>query len=181
MNAAANIDIRIQRLEQLYQTLDPSPFREKTLDLEFQTYLLDCASEFAAGTPLQLTVQAAADMSEQGTVLQQALHAHFDYLLAQQRRRSKARSRRHRALVLIGLAVLASTLVLRQLLTHWPGPLVNMLTEGLLILGWVALWRPLEVLLFDSASAREQARMLQALAQIKVVWRAQSQASRFHA
>lgn len=37
------IDIRIQRITQLYDSLDPSPLHEKTLSRAVENYIVDCA------------------------------------------------------------------------------------------------------------------------------------------
>ena len=49
-----------------------------------------------------------------------------------------------------GLAVLGTTLLVRALLGN-PGnsQVLTAISEGLLIVGWVAMWRPIEVLLFE--------------------------------
>jgi hypothetical protein len=66
--------------------------------------------------------------------------------------------------------VLAVSLLLRQMLADWHGPLSEVLIEGLLVLGWVALWRPIEVLLFERQEARQKRLLLATLARIEVVW-----------
>ena len=40
--------------------------------------------------------------------------------------------------------------------------------EGLLILGWVAMWRPLEILLFERLENHQQSALLHRLAQVPV-------------
>jgi len=50
----------------------------------------------------------------------------------------------------VGLTVLVVFLTLAELTSSLPtGPLREVLREGLVITGWVAMWRPLEVLLYD--------------------------------
>ena len=51
--------------------------------------------------------------------------------------------------LLIGLAFLVACLTLRQLLVGLDDSGTTILSEGLLILGWVAMWRPVEVFLYD--------------------------------
>ena len=43
------IDIRIQRITQLYDALDPSPLHEKTLSRAVENYIVDCAGEYGLG------------------------------------------------------------------------------------------------------------------------------------
>ena len=47
-------------------------------------------------------------------------------------------------------------------------PVGEVLSEGLLILAWVALWRPIETIGFDSWEHRQERGILQRLAAIPV-------------
>lgn len=51
--------------------------------------------------------------------------------------------------LMIGLGFLVTCLSLRQLLAASVEPFMTILSEGLLILGWVAMWRPVEIFLYD--------------------------------
>lgn len=166
----ADIDIRVQRIEQLFDSLDPSPFREKSLDVDFEAYLRDCAGEHAPGVRLRLRIHAPPDLIARRTDIESAIHAHFHFLLVQVERRHRASQRRYRSVVVIGFAVLSASLLLRQLLADWHGPLSEVLVEGLLVLGWVALWRPIEVLLFERQEAQQKRQVLATLARIEVIW-----------
>ena len=54
------------------------------------------------------------------------------------------------------------------LVEGWRAPAGEIFAEGLLILAWVALWRPAEVALFDQWESREQLLLLRKLAQVPV-------------
>lgn len=174
MGPARDIEIRVQRLEQLFDSLDPSPFRQKSLDRDFESYLRECADELGAGAELRLLVHAPAAMAVHAADIEEAIHGHFRFALAQADRRARGRRRRYRGVVLIGFVVLAASLLLRQVLGGWQGSLGEVFTEGLLVLGWVALWRPIEVLLFDRHEAREERAMLLQLASVPLVWHHES-------
>lgn len=165
------IDIRIQRLDQLFDSLDPSPFREKALDREFEAYLRDCAGEHGSTAPLALHIHAPVELRAHAADIEEAIHGQFRFMLEQADRRARGRRRRYRGVVIAGFVVLAASLLLRQAVGQWQGSLGDILTEGLLVLGWVALWRPIEALLFDRHEAREERAMLQRLATIPIEWR----------
>jgi len=58
--------------------------------------------------------------------------------------------RRGQMILGVGITVLVVFLTLAELTVSLsPGPLREILREGLVITGWVAMWRPLEVLLYD--------------------------------
>ncbi|OYX26350.1 MAG: hypothetical protein B7Z03_14855 [Hydrogenophilales bacterium 32-62-9] len=76
-----------------------------------------------------------------------------------------------RKLLLVGVAVLVTALLLRALLGS-PGdsPIFTAMGEGLLILGWIAMWRPVEILLFERVENHQDSTLLQRLAQIPVTF-----------
>jgi hypothetical protein len=167
----AAIEIRIQRIEQLFDSLDPSPFREKSLDRDFEAYLRDCAGEHSSGEGLHLVLHAPESLRDRAGDIESAIRAHFAFLLDLSERRARGRRRRYRGVVLVGFIVLAGSLLLRQLIEGFAGSAGEIAAEGLLVLGWVALWRPIEALLFDRHEAREERGQLQRLAAIPVTWR----------
>jgi hypothetical protein len=71
-----------------------------------------------------------------------------------------------RLALLIGLCVLGACIVARQLLlSAWPqGAASGTLGEGLMIVGWVANWRPLEIFLYDWWPILRRRRIYQRLA-----------------
>ena len=77
------------------------------------------------------------------------------------------------------LGVLAGSLGLRSLLSNVEGrALVEGLEEGLLILGWVAMWRPVEILLFEHWESHLDHAMLQRLGSIPIEFGFQPDAAR---
>lgn len=71
------------------------------------------------------------------------IHSHFQSLSTLAERRHRRRQRIfHMAALLLDFAVLAAALLLRTVVADWPGTLGEVIAEGLLILAWVALWRP---------------------------------------
>ena len=170
-DATATIDIHVQRIEQLFDALDPSPFRDKALDTEFDAYLRDCAGEHPHTSRLRLRLQAPANLVDHAADIEAAIHSHFRFVLEQAERRARVSQRRYRGVVVVGFVVLGVSLVLRRLLAGWDSPGSEVLIEGLLVLGWVALWRPIEVLLFERVDARQQRQLLRRLAEIEILWR----------
>jgi hypothetical protein len=98
-----------------------------------------------------------------------AVHAHFELAHVQCQRRYQRRMRIGRILMVAGITVLGIALLLRALLGD-PGERAMILAigEGLLILGWVAMWRPLEILLFERLENHQTSALLQRLARVPV-------------
>jgi hypothetical protein len=166
----ADIHLRLQSLEQLYDTFDPAPFPDKALDRRVEAYLVESAGEHGHAEPVTLVLHGPARIEECLGDIGDAIHAHFALASAQAERRHRRRSRIGRIAMLAGLATLGAVLVLRHWLAMAPPPLGEVLSEGLLILAWVALWRPIETIGFDSWESRIERGILRKLAKVSLRW-----------
>jgi hypothetical protein len=165
----ATIELRLRTLAQLFDSLDPSPFHERGLDRNADAYIVDWAGDFPANAPLRLQLHLSGDVQVHAQDIARAIHAHYAFELEQARRRHRRRMRGGHVALGIGLLVMLACLALRELLGDWGStPVGQGISEGLLILGWVVLWRPAEVLLFERRESYEQLRLLQRLAHIPV-------------
>ncbi|MBK8284097.1 MAG: hypothetical protein IPK97_04070 [Ahniella sp.] len=170
----ATINIRVNSLAQLFDSLDPSPFREKALDRAAEAYLIESVGEHSSTEALQVVVHAPDNVAMHLGDLGAAIHGHFRALADGARRRQRARHRQARHALFFGLGGLALGLGLRTLALQWPGPASDFLAEGFLILAWVALWRPAEVVLYDRWERREELRVLDRLSTMPVELRLNS-------
>ena len=113
--------------------------------------------------------------TETARTLPQAVNNYFAYRERQLRKDLLKLLRYGGSSLVIGLLFLVACLALRrELLTH---PLVidkAIVDEGLLILGWVAMWRPIEVLLYDWWPLARRRSLLRRLATIPVEVRART-------
>jgi hypothetical protein len=172
--SVASIEIRLRRLPQLFNSLDPSPFHERDLDQDAEDYIVESADELPLPTPLSLVVYLPAEELPlpQTLDLTLAIHNYFAYRLNENRRRLRLFFREGRVALGIGLAFLFVCVVLRQLvLAAKAGAGSEILAEGLLIVGWVAMWRPLEIFLYEWWPIRRRSRILAKLATIPVTVR----------
>ena len=53
---AEAIELRVDRIAQLFHSLDPFPFRERDLDQEAEEYIVSWARELAADQPINIVV-----------------------------------------------------------------------------------------------------------------------------
>lgn len=67
------------------------------------------------------------------------------------------------ALVFLGISVGFALLLGSQTITDIPPVMANVLSEGLFIVGWVAMWGPLDTLLFGRFPLTSENRSLEAL------------------
>ncbi len=149
LERGAMIEIRLASLHQLFNSFDPSPFHERDLDQDAEDYIVESSDEFPLQRPLTLVIHLPADQVPPDTFdLPLAIHNYFAYRLSESRRRLRFFFRDGRIALLIGLAFLFGCIALRQLaFALGPGTGPEIAAEGLLIIGWVAMWRPLEIFL----------------------------------
>jgi hypothetical protein len=169
--AVAAIEIRLSRLQQLFNSLDPSPFHEKDLDADAEEYIVGWVDEFPLPQPLKLVVHLPADQHAlaESANLQDAIHNYFSYRVGESERRRRALLREGRISFVIGLVFLFACVSLRHFaLALWPGTATQILAEGLLILGWVAMWRPLQIFLYEWWPLRHHGRVYAKLAAMPV-------------
>ncbi len=144
------IELRLSSVRRLFNSLDPSPFLERDLDDEAERYIVDTVREFPLATPLKLVVYLPADEVEaERDTLEHAIRNYFEYRHQAAGRELQQFLRQGRSSLVIGLAVLFSAVAGYRLLSPMEESLwMQILAEGMLIGGWVAMWRPIETFLY---------------------------------
>jgi hypothetical protein len=162
------IEIRLREVRQLFHHLDPAPFREKDLDPAAEAYIEDAVREIGPGRPCKLVIHLPdAELGgEAARTLPEAIAHYFAYRARQTRIEMRRLLRRGVASLVIGLLFLFACLSLRRWLTA--SGQYELVAEGLLIIGWVALWRPVEIFLYDWWPILRQRRRFDAVARIPV-------------
>ncbi len=166
------IEINLTRLAQLFNSLDPSPFHERDLDQDAEEYIVESAEEIPGQRPLALVIHLPADqVPEKGAPsLIEAIHNYFAYREAHQRRRLRLLFQDGRIALITGLVFLFSCVLLRELINSFGHSAASdILGEGLLIIGWVAMWRPLEIFLYEWVPLRRRCRTLNKLSTMPVI------------
>ena len=166
------IEVRVAELRQLFNAIDPSSFRERDLDPRAAEFIVDWSRDLPADAPLALLVhlERAIGQSDEAVVLREAIHGFFREWAASTRRKLRALFRRGRISLAIGLTCLALSIGFGDALAVYvPGSRwTEIVRESLLIGGWVAMWRPLEVFLYDWWPIRAEARLGDRLSEMPV-------------
>lgn len=151
LDGKACVDLRIRSAKQLFDGRDPSPFRERDLDEDAVDYIVGAVEEIPTKLGLRLVIWVSEDPSPElgSQTIVEAVRAHFVYELDRVRRRAREHVRRVQLALLVGLTALVVFLTLAERSLSLPAGRARILHEGLVITGWVAMWRPLELLLFD--------------------------------
>lgn len=167
----ARIELRLRELAQLFDSFDPAPFHEKDLDRDAEEFIVSWALEHPPDAPLVFRLHLPRDQQrfEPERVVVEAVHNYFAYRSGIARLDVRRTLQHGRQSLLLGLTFLVACMGLRELwrglgVGDW-GPIVD---EGLLILGWVAMWKPLELLLYDWWPVLRRKRTYDNLARMRI-------------
>jgi len=148
---AHNISLKLRDMSQLFNSMDPSPFIEKDLDDDAEEFIVSWAQEFSPDAPIKLRIYLdqwpAEDPKE---LIRTAVHNHFAHRAKITDMEFKRLLKQGRTSLFIGLLFLAGCLLLsKMLLGHEAGTWAAVARESLTIAGWVAMWRPMQIYLYD--------------------------------
>ena len=165
------IELRLRELAQLFDSFDPAPFHEKDLDRDAEEFIVSWAREYPADTPLVFRLHLPADQRrlDPERTVQDAIANYFAYRAELSGLDVRRTLQQGRGSLVVGLAFLIACLLSRSVLRSLqPHEWLRFLDEGLLILGWVAMWRPLELLLYDWWPVQRRRRTYENLARMRV-------------
>jgi len=146
------IEIKLTSVIQLFNSFDPAPFYEKEIDAEAEDYIVDTVQDFPAKTKFMIRIYLPPPLvaSEEAKKIIPAIHNHFRYRMLVTERKFRAKLRFGRVSLLIGLSFLAIALITSQLVAAMTNHLLSqLLSYSLLIIGWVAMWQPITVFLYE--------------------------------
>lgn len=166
----ASIRLQLRDLAQLFNSMDPSPFHDRDLDADAEEFILSWAREMPRHLPIDLTIHlGTTPPPDRLGEVENAVRHYFANRAEMKQREFRLLLRRGRTSLIVGLLFLAGCITLSELLrSHGHGTVATFLRESLMIGGWVAMWRPLEIYLYDWWPLREERRVLERLAQMPV-------------
>ena len=169
----AIVEIQLDKIAQLFDTLDPQPFRERDLDRDAEEFIVDWAQELPRRRQLCLRIHLPESESSRPEAheLGAAIKAYFHHRANAVRVDMKELFRFGRYSLAIGLLVLAACLVVGQLLSRTiASPEIGrFLSESLVILGWVANWQPIEIFLYQWWPLARQRNLYRRLSEAEII------------
>jgi hypothetical protein len=146
------IDLHVAELSLLFNAMDHSPPRERDLDPKVEEFIVGGARAARRDAQFALHVHVdRSDMPDQIDTVRSAVHEFFRQRSLSATRRLQQLFRVGRTSLLIGVLFLTLAVTLAGLFEAALGrsQLSALVREGILIGGWVAMWRPLEIFLYD--------------------------------
>jgi len=170
-NGPHRIEIKLRDLNQLFNTMDPSPFLEKDLDADAEEFIVNWAREFPLAEPVVLTIHVSQSdpVQRPDAQIEKAVQNYFRYRAELSFMELRRLMRDGRISLVIGLAFLALCLSIAGLLSgNEERTLRDIAREGLTIAGWVAMWRPIEIYLYDWWPVLRRSKVFEKLSTMKV-------------
>jgi hypothetical protein len=166
-----HVELSLRDIDQLFNTMDPSPFHEKDLDHDAEEFILSWAQEFHRHEPVDLIVHleklpAGHDAKK---IVEQAVHHYFAYRARMNQLEFKRLMKQGRMSLMVGLAFLGLCLLAIELLAlNRPGAIPSFFSQSLTIAGWVAMWRPMEIYLYEWWPLRRRGQILVKLSRMPI-------------
>ncbi len=166
------LDLYLAESRQLFDSLDPAPFRERDLDPKASAYIGDWAREAPPRLPLSLVVHLGrqSTTADDTALVRDAVHEYFRRRAGATRGQLRRLMRVGRISLLIGVAVLGLAIVIGESIASLLSKdgYGSLIKETLVIGGWVALWRPMEIFLYDWWPIRAEAKLFDRLSVMDV-------------
>lgn len=162
VNGKRLVEVFVNNAQQLFDSKDPAPFRDRDLDNDFVKYIFASFSEFSMSTPIKIVVTINDHETEHldASAVSNAMDNFFAYEIALQMSEIRQFLRRSLFAFAMGVSVLFLSIgVAQSIEVDSPPGILGVLREGIVIFGWVALWKPLELILFDWYPLVERLRL----------------------
>jgi len=170
--ARGTIGVRAREFDQLMETFEPLCGGGSVVLERVERFIISqtraVPRRALAGLVIELDVHGPG-VSESARV-ERIIQGHFARRSGELRRELWVLLRRGAASLAIGVAFLSAFLALWQFAGPHLGdmPQATLMREGLLIFGWVAMWKPLEIFLYDWWPLVGERRLLDRLARMPV-------------
>jgi hypothetical protein len=166
------IEIFVDDPQQLFQSFDPSPFHKRELDDRAEAYLVQRARALPQQQPrvLVIYVDRPAVSEDDRVMVATAVRRHFERRATAARCEMQQHFRQARATLVVALPVLAVALIGSEVAAQRlaGSPFHHLLRESLVIGGWVAMWQPLELFLYEWWPIRDRRRLYERLSASEV-------------
>lgn len=168
----AIIEVRISRIEQLFNSFDPSPFDDRDLDDDAEAHIAGWARELPKDAAVRIMIHMPPDELRRARDrgLGAALKHYFEVRAQGFDRDRRELFRLGWRYLAIGMVVLSVCLLTSQVLPGLigTGPATRIAQESLIILGWVANWKPIETFLYDWWPLKRRADLYRRIASAEV-------------
>ncbi|MDO5845815.1 MAG: hypothetical protein Q4Q04_02710 [Methanocorpusculum sp.] len=170
------IELRMMTLSDIYNPIDPSPLEEKSLKPDTIQYILqalDSAADWKRkSVSIHIFMSEPFYTNEQiKSGIESAIPAYFRERFGVEEYKYRVRTKQGRRYLLYGTLFLTSCIIISTFMTSIfrANDVVYAIGQSIVVIGWVALWKPAEFYLFDRRDMREYLELLKKAASACVV------------
>jgi hypothetical protein len=165
----------VATVEHFFNPMDPSPIEERSLNQEVADWIEEWGEDFDKADAIAVEVYVADGRfaGREQTIID-GLHNHFEYREWQSARQLGKLLREGRVSMLIGIVAIAGFNAASRLIGSSNNPAIEVVHEGLSVLGWVSMWKPMEIFLYEWWPIRRERRACRRLAEAAVTFPAVS-------
>jgi hypothetical protein len=150
MNSPGEIKIYLVCPRQMFFDED-GLYRKRKIRKDAEEFIMEEAKAFPRKTPIKISIYLPAGMAIKKEGFVSSIHRHFAYCKAKTGRERKRALQHGWRILVIAFVILGIALSLSHMLSNlFPhNSIAGTAVESLNILGWVAFWKPVELLLYD--------------------------------
>lgn len=170
MSDTKEITLHVRRLEDIFFQSAILLFPKRLLNREIVQYIVEAADTIPEKTGIRLSIHVVEKEHSREQEARKLIHKHFAY--GSERTRSRVKSTLKLAFrsMLLGTVFLVIMLSVASAITAFSpeSSLMSTIRELFVILGWVALWRPAELLLYEWRPYQKKAKLFRRLAESNI-------------
>lgn len=166
------IEMNLSSVIQLFNTFDPAPFHEKELDSNAENYIVDAVRDFPGKTPFRIVFYLPDKIfdTKEAMEIPKAIRAHFEYKTLMQRRKFRERYVYGQFTLIVGISFLAIATIASFAIDAYYGiyPAAHLIATILEVTGWVAMWEPVTVFLYQLWPVVKQRKIYEKISRMEI-------------
>jgi hypothetical protein len=163
------IELTIQSCTELFDSSVPTCLGHQTVQDDIVEHLLERVAVAPGDSAVKLRLNLPADEVMRADINTAAIRAYFEKRRADESRCIKRLLWEGRITLFMGLVFLLFASALGEgIRAAFSGRFASALASGLEIFGWVALWKPAELLLYEWIPVRRKRKLLTRLATMEI-------------
>jgi hypothetical protein len=167
-----SVELKLRTPRQLFDERDPAPFRERDLDDDAVEYIVTSVQELKDQHDVRLSLyfESLGEFENNPGDITRAIHQFFRYEADMKRR--ALREIFHHGFISLAIGMTFLTLCVwfaHGLNSSGPVPMwESLMHEGLLLMGWVSMWKPISIFLYEWWPIAEDMSLFKRLSEVDV-------------
>lgn len=159
-DGSAIIDISVEEIGDLFNSFDKkATFTRRELDQDFVDYIIDCVKELGGQKfIIRVIIEKEYNMLQEN-ILRKAIANHFGFLHQAERKNFFREIMKFFGLLLLGVALLSTVSIYKLPDTPEVELWKKILSEGVVIAGWVAFWEATTSVIFGWSPIYNRAKI----------------------